>query len=330
MNRRHTNRHKPFNDMKHIIITAATASTILLLASSCSIIKPKASNTVKGSSATLVVYPSTTTGNTEDIEAGGPGPVISVPEQETAPEVAAESSALAPHLNGQWEIIQAGAATIDRDEDMPYITFEPSTGRFYANDGCNTINGSYKLKADDTIVFYGVLSTLKLCEPTVFEHVISAVLDENNPSKLKLTNIGSESFISFFDVTGKEIMKIRHSNLEFLNGNWKVESIAGIDKLEAQADVFFDLNDLKIHGNTGCNYFNGTIYLDRHAGNAIDFSNMALTRMACPYSAQESAMILALESTATAIQGGENTVMLLDAEGHELMTLSRLPLENAE
>lgn len=251
-----------------------------------------------------------------------PGPVV-----DTDPVTEAAPTALAASIAGEWNIIQVGTTTVDRDEDMPYLTFEPSTGRFYANDGCNIINGSYRLNGNDDVEFFGVLSTMKYCPDAEFASAIGAVINENRPAHLVMTKLGTETYIDFTSLTdGKSLMRMRRGNLEFLNGNWKVESIAGIDKLEVPADIFIDLSELKVHGNTGCNYFNGTIYLDHRASNAIDFSNMALTRMACPYTAQETAMMVALEEATTAIQGGHDKVMLLDSRGRDLMTLSRLPL----
>lgn len=255
-----------------------------------------------------------------------PGPVVSgAPATETAP------TALAAAIGGEWNIIQVGTTTIDRDEDMPYLTFEPATGRFYASDGCNIINGSYRLNGNDDVEFFGVLTTMKYCPDAEFSGAIAAVITENRPAHLVISKLGTESYLEFVSAAGKSMMRLRRGNLEFLNGNWKVESIAGVDNLEVPANIFFDLGELKVHGNTGCNYFNGTIYLDHRASNAVDFSNMALTRMACPYTAQETAMMVALEEAATAIQGGKDKVMLLDSHGRDLMTLSRLPLNaNAE
>lgn len=52
--------------------------------------------------------------------------------------------------------------------------------------------------------------------------------------------------------------------------------------------------------------------------------------MACPKTEQETAMLVALEEATTAIAGkNENSVLLLDRKGKQLMTLKRLlPLSN--
>ncbi len=120
--------------------------------------------------------------------------------------------------------------------------------------------------------------------------------------------------------------------MEFLNGNWQVTSIDGRAIDDEECNVFFDIAELKIHGNTGCNFFNGDLYIDPSKSNALDINNIGETRMACNKGDQELRMIVALESTASAIAGdADNTVLLLDADGKELMTLRRIPLsqENA-
>ena len=119
--------------------------------------------------------------------------------------------------------------------------------------------------------------------------------------------------------------------MEFLNGNWQVTSIAGKETDDPECNIFIDIRSLKVHGNTGCNYFNGEIYIDPARANAIDFSKMALTRMACPNSARETAMMVALEQAATAIAGkNSRTVLLLDEKGQQVMTLKSIPLPEAE
>ncbi len=82
-------------------------------------------------------------------------------------------------------------------------------------------------------------------------------------------------------------MTLRRHNMEFLNGNWRVTAIDGQPIDDEEANVFIDIAELKIHGNTGCNYFNGAIYIDPARTNAIDFSDMGVTRMACHKAEQE-------------------------------------------
>ena len=119
--------------------------------------------------------------------------------------------------------------------------------------------------------------------------------------------------------------------MEFLNGAWAIISAEGKSIDDEEANLFIDIAELKVHGNTGCNYFNGTIYIDPSRSNAIDFSNMGLTRMACPKSDQERAIMVSLETAASAVAGKKDgTALLLDAKGKELMKLRRIAVTSEE
>jgi heat shock protein HslJ len=315
--------------MKHnaFFISALAAAAAM---SSCSVLGLNKSTTTTGTDAQLVDAATATTTTTQAAA------TITTAEKDTIeptattiqPAVAEETSNLLTAIDGEWLIIQVGSTTIDRDEDMPYVNFDIESGLFYANNGCNTLNGSFSLSGE-LISFVNVLSTMKYCPDVQFDHEINTVIADGSSVPVKLSTVGQESFLDFYSNSGKTIMRLRRGNLDFLNGYWTVESISGIDSLDAPADIFFDLSELKLHGNTGCNYFNGSIYMDHRSANAIDFSNMGVTRMACPYTAQETAMLVALETTASAVSNGHDKVKLLDASGHQLMALRRAPMPSA-
>ena len=317
--------------MKNLSVLCAVAA-MAILGAGCSIIQPNKSKypkTMSGATATKVEKPAALPQKVQpaDSTVAATRPVVPQP----APAAASTMhSSLARNLGGQWSIIMVGGTTIDRDEDMPYITFEPTTASFYANNGCNTLNGGYSVNTKDEITFYNVLSTLRYCADVQYDNMINTIVADNVSAKIRLSEVGQESFVDFLGEGGKTIMRLRRGNLEFLNGQWIIESIAGLPKMEVPADVFFDLAELKLHGNTGCNFVNGDIYLDHRRSNAVDFSNMGTTRMACPYTSQETAMLVALEQTATAISDGNDKVMLLDADGKELMTLKRGEVQREE
>lgn len=271
-------------------------------------------------------------------------PVPATPTAPAQPAVSADTVAKAPaaslatlvtplgrELEGRWTIIQVGPTVIDRDEDMPYIIFEPATARFYANNGCNTLNGAYSLDNADKVTFHSVAATLRLCPDAPFDGAINEIISDGHATPLRHEDIGQESFIDFLGHDGTTIMRLRRGNMSFLNGQWDIESVANCDDSPA-ADIFIDLNEHKIHGNTGCNIVNGDIYLDHRRSNAIDFSNLHTTRMACPppFDRFQTAMLVALEETATAISDGAQRVMLLGHDGQILMTLRKSPVEKQQ
>lgn len=307
--------------MKHIILSLAAAA--LLPLASCSLLQ-KSPAAISGSDAAStpatekVNKPSKSTAANKP---SGQAPAPTDTAAATAPTAAVNASK--HNLAGEWLMVQVGPTTLDRDEDMPYIFFDPS-GRFYAYDGCNTVNGDYRLSASDVFSFSQVMTTRRYCPDQDVQHTIITAIGSDCNTRATFSDIGSESFIDLLGPSGKTIVRLRRANIDFLNGHWQVVAINGasVDE-DAPADVFFDIAERKIHGNTGCNYFNGEIYLDHRQPNAIDFSQMGVTRMACPHTAQETAMLVALEETASAISGGKDSAMLLSADGREVLILRR-------
>lgn len=293
--------------MKHTA-SILCAAGLALATGSCSLFQK--TSTVSGAQGTATSTSTSTSTTTTQNQAGS--------------TAAADSRKAQTHdLSGEWLMVQVGAETLDRDEDMPYIIFDKS-GRFYANDGCNTINGDWKLGADDCFRFSSLMMTRRYCPDENVQHTIATVLDDKKPVQAKFSEVGTESYIDLIGASGKTAVRLRRANIDFLNGEWEITSVNGTSiNMDAPADIFFDIAERKVHGNTGCNYFNGEIYLDHRQSNAIDLSKMGLTRMACPYSEQETALMVALEEATTALSGGKNSAMLLSADGRELVTLRR-------
>ncbi|MDE6135426.1 MAG: META domain-containing protein, partial [Muribaculaceae bacterium] len=174
-----------------------------------------------------------------------------------------------------------------------------------------------------------VLSTMKLCPDDRYGDLINSVINDNSRLVAECRRIGQDTYLSLMDSAGKTKMTLRRHNMEFLNGNWQITAIDGKEINDPEANIFFDIAELKVHGNTGCNYFNGDLYIDPMRSNAIDLSNMGTTRMACPKTSQETAMLAALESAASAIAGtAEGTALLLDSSGKQVLTLKRIPTQD--
>lgn len=294
-----------------LIICAGTAA---LLASSCSLFKPGESSAT-GSSI-----------NTEAVNA--PGKKGKKKNGQQPQEHKTERAGVKPTeeqlCGGEWTVASVGDVTVEADENMPYVNFA-SDGRFYASDGCNVINGDYALRNDGSLTFANVLSTMKYCPDVEFSTLIASVFGQERYN-VDFKRIGQDSYLYIKSQAGKTVMTLRRHNMEFLNGNWRVTAIDGQPVDDEEANVFIDIAELKIHGNTGCNFFNGSIYIDPSRANAIDFSDMGVTRMACPKAEQEQRMLVALEDTRTAVSDGDDTVLLINKSGREVITLKRIPL----
>lgn len=231
---------------------------------------------------------------------------------------------------GRWTIVSVGDVEINAEDEQPYIHFD-SLGRFYASDGCNVLNGDYTVRSNGEMAFGNVLSTMKYCPDVEYAPSISALLSDGNHPKIDCRTIGQDTYLYFNDGSGKNIAIYRRHNMEFLNGNWAIVSAEGKKINDEEANLFIDVAELKVHGNTGCNYFNGELYIDPSRSNAVDFSNMGLTRMACPKADQERRIMVALEEAVSAIAGKKvDTVLLLNADGKEVMILKRKSIGNEE
>lgn len=227
-------------------------------------------------------------------------------------------------INGEWQLATINSKNVTEEEDLPYIYFESPKGRFYAYNGCNTLNGSFRL--DEGVISFGTIaSTMKYCANSPYEAAFNAAVSEELPlTTTPIYRIGADSYLTLTDKAGQAVMTLRKKNMEFLNGNWQITMADGVAINDEEATVFFDIRELKIHGNTGCNFVNGNIYIDPQRPNAIDISNMGITRRGCPKTEQERAIVVALESAYTAVEGSEpDTAVLMDKSGKTIMTLKR-------
>jgi len=305
--------------MKKNTISAVLAT--MLLFSSCSVFRSAEKNDGSDSINTVAVK-----APKKNKKKKHSGTTVNTPESPKGERPSDEELG-----GGQWQIAAVGDTKINVEENVPYITFQPSSGRFFASDGCNIINGDYVLRSDGVMAFSQTISTMKYCADIPFADAIRTCFNEESRLTAESYRLGQDTYLYLKNEKGKTALTLRRHNMEFLNGNWQVTSIDGKTIKDDECNIFIDIAELKTHGNTGCNYFNGDIYIDPARTNAIDFSKMGVTRMACPKTKQETAMLVALEEATTAIAGkNENTVLILDRKGNQRMTLKRIPLPEQE
>lgn len=230
-------------------------------------------------------------------------------------------------LDGEWIIESVGKTQINREENYPYINFVNSDNSFYASNGCNTLNGAFTIEKSHKIVFHNVLSTMRLCPDAPFEAEINAVIADEKPAGLKFEQRDGHQYLYLLDNSGNKLMTLRKPGFAFLNGNWQVTAI-GAEKFEnSEMKIFFDVAERKVHGNTGCNSFNGEIFVDPQNASAFSLSNMAVTMRMCPNIDQQSKFLVALEQTTGAKRGSNGVVYLTDHDGKNVVTLRPLPVE---
>lgn len=226
-------------------------------------------------------------------------------------------------LSGDWAVeIVLGKKAVG--ETAPFIKFVPAENRIYGNNGCNIINGQYSSDTSKkTISFRNLATTMMMCgQNNITDAEIGEALGLTSSYSVESGN-DNESILRFFDAGGKEVMQLMHRDFHFLDGTWAVTAIDG-EKVNIEGmKIALDVDENKLHGNTGCNIINGTLETDMDAANSISFSRIGMTKMACPDSGWETRMMVALEEAVTAKKVNSEEIELLGSNGKQVMLLKK-------
>lgn len=225
-------------------------------------------------------------------------------------------------VKGDWAIEKVNGKNAV-GEKAPFIKFDPSQKRFYGNNGCNVINGSYAYNpADSVLSFSDVVSTMMACaKEGLTDYEINNALNATRYYSWEQRD--SQYFLYFYNAQHKQVMTLMHQNFQFLNGTWAVTAINEEPVDEPDMKIVIDIDEGKLHGNTGCNILNGTIETDRETANSISFQKIITTRMACPDSSHETEFIVALEEATYARPISPEKVLLLNPDGKVVLELVR-------
>lgn len=210
-------------------------------------------------------------------------------------------------------------------EKAPFLKFVPEEKRVYGNNGCNVLNATYTYNAaDSTISFSELASTMMLCHKEgLTDYEINTALGATKYYSWSIND--SDYYLYFYDEGHNEVMRLMHQNFDFLTGTWHVTSIDGQAVDVPDMDFVIDIDEGKLHGNTGCNILNGRVEIDMDAANSISFSAIATTRMACPDQINhETALIVALEEVSAAKPVSRSEVIFFDSQNKEVLRMKRI------
>lgn len=225
-------------------------------------------------------------------------------------------------LKGDWAIENVdGKPAIG--EKAPFIKFVPSEGRIYGNNGCNVINAQYNYNPEDsTLSFSYLTTTMRMCHKDgLTEREINLALAATKYYKCELN--GDDYYLTFLDENKEPVMGLMHQNFQFLNGTWAVKEISGEEVDVPNMKLVIDVEEGKIHGNTGCNIINGTLEINMEAANSISFQAITKTLMMCPDENYETPLLVALEEAMKARPLKGNRVELLDSQNKPVLVLER-------
>lgn len=236
----------------------------------------------------------------------------------------ADSLEILKSLAGEWIFDNVAGIKVDGEDNRPSITFDESSTRFYATNGCNYYNGTFIIKGHNQMSFNGIISTANYCADLPWGEYITALWGITD--KFYITRRGAEEYLDLRDNSDRSLATLKRHQLSSINGLWDVVEINGRKIQEENPSLVIDLIEKTVHGNTGCNIFNGTIYQHPDADSSIQFQNMAVTRMSCPGVATETAFLVALEQVERAIIENEDSIILTDSNDRRLLLLKRTTL----
>lgn len=228
-------------------------------------------------------------------------------------------------LGGHWFINTVGSITLQgyEDEDWPFIEFVPAEGRFYGNNGCNVINGSYHVSGDQNITLSNIATTMRLCESDSLEFPIARALDGTTSFAVNTTRKGL-IILSLQNAKGATVMTLSKSDIEFLNGAWQVSAINGEKIDNPDVRLVFDTAENSINGSTGCNRLKGEILREAKSAGSLSISNLSTTRRMCPDLNIEQSLLIALEEVNNARRNDKGSVDLLSSTGRVVIHLTKL------
>lgn len=208
-------------------------------------------------------------------------------------------------------------------ENAPFIKFVPSEKRIYGNNGCNVINASYQCNPQDsTLSFDRIASTMMMCGTEgITDYEVNTALGATKYYSWRVDE--NDYWLTFYDESHREMMTLMHQNFDFLNGTWRVTRINDRAVTNPDMKMVIDVDEGKLHGNTGCNIMNGRLDVEMDQPNSISFSAIALTRMACPDQQLETEFVVALEEVSAARPVSVNEVVLYDSQHKPVLTMVR-------
>lgn len=234
-----------------------------------------------------------------------------------------QASVPSENLGGEWTIYTVGGNKVT-GENRPYINFSMDDHRIYGSNGCNIINGDFATPSGTSLKISNVISTMMACPDAKFEQAINKGLDAVR--SYSIVKKGHEFYLDLKNSNGVTVMTLRKHNMDFLNGTWEVKSINGKEYNNPDMEMVIDIQEQKLHGNSGCNIMNGSLSINPDKSNSIQFLDIATTRMMCPEANMkaETALLVALESVEYAKKGKNDTVIMSDKNDQPIIILKKV------
>ena len=230
----------------------------------------------------------------------------------------------AKQLYGEWDIVMLRNKKKVYTMERAYLYLDFAGGnKVYGNNGCNTINGSFQLSGND-LKFNDFITTDKSCHNVTNEKTIMHALADVR--RYTLETQYNAQYLNLMNSKGNVVLVLKRHNLDILNGAWLVKEINSENVSDMNMRVVIDAVMQTIHGDTGCNIINGIITLDPTKDMAIQFEDLHSDDHDCEQIDNETALLLALESTESCKRINQHEMALLDNKGNIVIMLQRINL----
>lgn len=249
------------------------------------------------------------------------GTTITATESSNATTVT--TSSVDKDLDGEWTIKTIRDKEISTRE-RAYLHFSLKDSTFYGNNGCNVVNGSIHHHGANNISLDNILTTMMECHNATAERTVMKALSEVAAYQISKKN--GIRYLSLMNNKGQQLMHLKNHDINFLNGAWTVSSLNGESIFNDNVKLVIDVQEMRIHGNTGCNLINGTLFIDPNVDWGVEFQQLVSTLRMCPDIHIETALLVALEETQTCKKLNNDEIALFDRDGKIIATLKRLDL----
>lgn len=229
----------------------------------------------------------------------------------------------AKQVAGEWTFMSIKDKPV-KTLERPFFTLDFSDNRFYGNNGCNVINGTFECDSS-SIEFDNIISTMMACDNETSEQDVMKAFGE--ATSMKLFEKKDIKYLHLLAKNGHTLAILKEQNLNFMNGAWTVEEISGKKITDENVKLVIDLDQLSLHGNSGCNIVNGSIYIDYGKDWGVQFQQLISTMKMCENIKTETALLVALEETETCKPIDGNRIALYDNKGECVAVLKKLRLK---
>ena len=231
----------------------------------------------------------------------------------------------AKQLYGEWDIMLMRKKKVySIDRAYLYLDFKGGN-KVYGSNGCNAINGTFQLNGNE-LRFGDFISLGDPCHNVTNEKTIMHTLADVR--RYTLETQYNAQYLNLMNSKGTVLMVLKRHNLDAMNGAWLVKEINSENVSELGVRVVIDAEMQTIHGDTGCNIINGIITLDPAKDMAIQFEDLHSSEYYCEDIDNETALLLALESTESCKRINQQEMALLDNKGTIVIVLQRIELRH--